>query len=688
MIKTLNAIAQNRSDFRQLKDDFLNEAHTLASFQHDNIVKIYPKGFTEQGDELWCMVMEFIEGNDLEEYIEKNEEISENDAIALITKVGKALAYIHQSSYVHRDIKPSNIMLRDFNLLSPVLIDFGLAREFDPKQSLTMDNRLTEHFAPLEQYNLDSYARYIDLDISHYRTGTWTDVYALAATLYNLLTHDSPMPAPMRSLSPKNFKSPKQLNPKISDRTNAAILKGMSLNPQERSQTIPEWLDLISGKVLNNGLYCLKEPLNQNHMCKNAYDFSDEYNIVYKAIETKSQTPVIIKTLSKEALTSSLNSDLTLEKAIAYLRNEAKLTQEIRQYNIPNIVRFRDYFEEFGIPYLILEFIEGENLFSLVERSGKLSEDRAVKYIKQIASALLICHKHKIYHRDINPDNIIIRSQDDQAILIDFDVSSNSELTGNNFFRQPQSINKKNSDTDLYSLAATLYYLVTEVNPSGGLHDLAINKWFDYSHEKLKNPKTLNSNLSEHLDLAIVEGMKLESGDRLWTIREWLEFLEPTLEKTSKPDLDKIEDWMNLGLKQVSAGEFRQAIASWEKALDIEPNLSEVWHNKGSALGRLEKYEEAVKCFDKALKIDTNDYQTWNDRAHALYKLQNWQAAADSWKNAIEINPDNHIFWYNRGCALEQLGIFAESIENYQKTLELKSDFEPARSRLTALGET
>ncbi|MEL6931031.1 MAG: protein kinase, partial [Cyanobacteria bacterium J06600_6] len=93
--------------------------------------------------ELWCMVMEFIEGQDLEKYLEENKEISEIDAIALITKIGEALAYIHQSSYVHRDIKPSNIMLRNGDLSSPVLIDFGLAREFDPNQSLTMDSRLT-----------------------------------------------------------------------------------------------------------------------------------------------------------------------------------------------------------------------------------------------------------------------------------------------------------------------------------------------------------------------------------------------------------------------------------------------------------------------------------------------------------------------------------------------------------------
>lgn len=152
-----------------------------------------------------------------------------------------------------------------------------------------------------------------------------------------------------------------------------------------------------------------------------------------------------------------------------------------------------------------------------------------------------------------------------------------------------------------------------------------------------------------------------------------------------RSSIDLIEGWFNLGLKQVSGGEFEQAIASWEKALNINPYLSEAWHNRGSALGRLGKYQEAVESFQKALTIDPNNYQAWNDRAHALYQLQNWAAAADSWSNAIKITPGNHLFWYNRGCALEQLETWAESIASFEKSLEIKPDFQPARSRYTNL---
>jgi len=150
---------------------------------------------------------------------------------------------------------------------------------------------------------------------------------------------------------------------------------------------------------------------------------------------------------------------------------------------------------------------------------------------------------------------------------------------------------------------------------------------------------------------------------------------------STSSSLELIESWFNLGLKQVSAGEFTKAISSWEKALKINPNLSEAWHNRGSALGRLGEYQKAVESFQNALKLDSNNYQAWNDHAHALYQLENWSEAVESWGNAIKLMPANHLFWYNRGCGLEQLENCTEAIISYEKSLEIKPDFQPARSR-------
>ncbi|AFZ34204.1 Tetratricopeptide TPR_1 repeat-containing protein [Stanieria cyanosphaera PCC 7437] len=148
-----------------------------------------------------------------------------------------------------------------------------------------------------------------------------------------------------------------------------------------------------------------------------------------------------------------------------------------------------------------------------------------------------------------------------------------------------------------------------------------------------------------------------------------------------QPTLELVEGWFNLGLKQATAGDFDGAVMSWEKALEINPNLSAAWHNRGSALGRLGKYSEAIESFDQALVIDPNNYQAWNDRGHALYQLQKWEEAVASWDKAIEILPGDYQFWYNRGCALEKLQRSEESIASYEKALEIKPDFQEAHSR-------
>jgi eukaryotic-like serine/threonine-protein kinase len=227
-LKTLNYECQQQPDFEQLQQKFINETIALASCRHSNIVRVYPQMFQERG--LWCMVMEYIEGQDLNSYVATNGRFSETDAIELITKVGNAVSYVHQQGLLHRDIKPANILLRKSDL-APILIDFGLAREYTSGTIRSMSNVVTECFAPIEQYE------------NRGDFGAWTDVYALAATLYYLVTKEFPIPSRFRVHAP--LPSPQQHNPKISDELNRAIIKGMELQPGDRPRSVENWVDLL-----------------------------------------------------------------------------------------------------------------------------------------------------------------------------------------------------------------------------------------------------------------------------------------------------------------------------------------------------------------------------------------------------------------------------------------------------------
>lgn len=227
-IKTLNNQRQQEENFDQLQYKLINEIIALAKCSHRNIVQVYPQVFSENG--LLCMVMDYIEGQDLDEYLKTKGKFSEQDAIDIITQVGEAVNYVHNQGFLHRDIKPANILLRKSDS-SPVLIDFGLAREYDPRSLRSMTDAKTECFAPIEQYNRNG------------NFGAWTDVYALAATLYVLMTGELPLPSRYRSYAP--LLPPKELNSNISNRVNEAILKGMELEPKDRPLSVQQWLELL-----------------------------------------------------------------------------------------------------------------------------------------------------------------------------------------------------------------------------------------------------------------------------------------------------------------------------------------------------------------------------------------------------------------------------------------------------------
>ncbi|WP_354636053.1 serine/threonine-protein kinase [Planktothricoides raciborskii] len=231
-IKTLNTQQQTNKtipEFTSLQVNFVNEALRLARCHHPHIVQVY-EVVEHQG--LMGMVMEYIQGQNLAELLEDNGPMSQQQALKIMEQIGAALTLVHSQELLHRDIKPQNIMLRRSDS-SAVLIDFGLARQFAYGQTGTMTNSRTECYAPIEQYKRQG------------KFGPYTDVYALAATLYYLRTGKNPIPANYQDELKIPLPEPKQHNSQIPAGENAAILKGLELEAAKRPQSVAEWLKLL-----------------------------------------------------------------------------------------------------------------------------------------------------------------------------------------------------------------------------------------------------------------------------------------------------------------------------------------------------------------------------------------------------------------------------------------------------------
>lgn len=232
VIKTLNDdLLQSLSqpERARLENMFYSEALKLQKCHHQHVVQIIE--LFKEG-EYPCLVMEYLGEDSLANL--RPAILSEQDALRYIQQIGEALIVVHNNGLIHRDVRPENILLRkrDGNL-EAVLIDFGLALDFDYILTTSRTQEASAGFTPSELSTKGTVAK------------AYSDVYSLAATLYQLLTGRTPVDAVKRKLDGEHLVSPKEYNPQISDRTNRAILTGMQLDPKQRSQSMREWLDLL-----------------------------------------------------------------------------------------------------------------------------------------------------------------------------------------------------------------------------------------------------------------------------------------------------------------------------------------------------------------------------------------------------------------------------------------------------------
>ncbi len=229
----------------QARLQFYREASVLARLDHPNLPKVSDYFSEEDRDYL---VMDFVPGRDLKEIIDEAREsgrfLDERTVLNWAEQLCDALDYLHRQDppVVHRDIKPSNIKLTPDGRIK--LVDFGLVKLLAPDENRTitvLQGRGTAAYTPLEQYGGD---------IGH--TDVRSDIYALGATLYHLLTNTPPPDARQRFLKPDCLIPPRAINPRISPRVERAILSAMALHPDDRPPSIAAFRAELLGSAPNS----------------------------------------------------------------------------------------------------------------------------------------------------------------------------------------------------------------------------------------------------------------------------------------------------------------------------------------------------------------------------------------------------------------------------------------------------
>lgn len=224
----------------QAREQFFREASVLARLDHPNLPKV--SDYFSEGARDY-LVMDYVPGKDLRQRMQEARRsktfLPEKEVLGWAAQIADALEYLHQQDppIIHRDIKPSNIKTTPAGLVK--LVDFGLVKIMAPDEvTITIiQGQGTALYTPIEQYGGDD---------TH--TDPRADIFSFGATLYHLLTNESPTEARKRFLDSRSLVPLREINPNTSPHVERAILWAMSLHPDHRPATVSQFRDALLGK--------------------------------------------------------------------------------------------------------------------------------------------------------------------------------------------------------------------------------------------------------------------------------------------------------------------------------------------------------------------------------------------------------------------------------------------------------
>ncbi|WP_281952959.1 protein kinase domain-containing protein [Anaerobutyricum hallii] len=293
-----------KDNYEKGKERFLKEARTMAKFSKDEgIVKALD--FFEINNTAY-IVMEYLEGITLKQYLRENQRIAPEDLIELLVPLIESLDEIHSQGMIHRDISPDNIMVLPDGRIK--LMDFGAARDYTEFGEKSLSIVLKPGYAPPEQYQ------------THGVQGPWTDIYALCATMYKCITGENP-PDAIERVMDDSLKKISEFGITIPPQEEAAIIKGMSVSAKDRYQDIKDFCEDLYGAYEET-------PASENKESEVKPDLIKE-NVEDKVDTSAEETPESGSLASEEDVESEKESAKENREAVSQKKVDRK---SLKQY--------------------------------------------------------------------------------------------------------------------------------------------------------------------------------------------------------------------------------------------------------------------------------------------------------------------------------------------------------------------
>ncbi|MGB3508080.1 MAG: protein kinase [Microcoleaceae cyanobacterium] len=503
---------------------FHREVQTLYKLQHHQIPKFWE---LFEAEKRLFLVQDFVEGKSyqkiLSEKLSQNQKFNEVEIKQLFRQLLPVLSYIHSQGVIHRDISPDNIICREIDGI-PVLIDFGGVKQVALNIVSEINNNNHNYSSPT------SFGKIGFSPDEQWRgqVAPHSDLYALATTALCLMTGKLTPTVELRNPHTIEWLWEKQLN--ISPRLTDALDRMLEADPTKRFQSAQEVMEFLDVENLPVGSklrdrYLVVEKLTQGG-----------FGTIYLAEDTdKFHKKVVLKEFTPSTLGTT-----ALHKAEELFHREAKTLNQLEH---PQIPRFEGIFRDRKRLFLVQDFVDGQTCYQLRQKGKLFQESDIRKLFEQLLPVLSYIHSQGVIHRDISPENIILRKADGVPILIDFGTvkqialnlanevssattsSSSATVIGKVGYAPDEQMGKGivGEHSDLYALAATALYLMTGKSP--------LDLWDGYRAEWLwQQELILSSEFTELLNrmLAKIPAQRFQSAD------EVLQFLETSTLESKK----------------------------------------------------------------------------------------------------------------------------------------------------------
>ena len=421
----------------------------------------------------------------------------------------------------------------------------------------------------------------------------------------------------------------------------------------------------------------------------------------------------------------------TLETARRLFDTEAQVLHRLGNHNqIPQLLA---YFEENQEFYLVQEFIAGHDLYQEITPGEQQDQQQVIDLLIEILQILNFVHQQQVIHRDINPGNILRREQDSKLVLIDFGAvkkistqiftpqgktKSTVAIGTPGYISAEQAQGSPKFSSDIYALGIIGIQALTGLTPEELERD-------EDTHEIIWRSKVqVSPELAQILDTMVrydfrqrfasaaivLESLrslgKQNKVSKTFVIAPKLKKLKTTIYRKINYKKIFIKSFLIVVLVSVgiitsifirdifnteSAKELHQkantfyelkryedAIASYEKVVDIRPDFFQAWNGLGKTFYEIKRYPEALEAYDSAINLQPNNMEAWKGRGFTLYKLGKYEDAISSFNKTLNLDREQSQVWNALGEALSKLNEYSQAIHAYNQAIELDEKFDLA----------